>query len=337
MSRIKNAQIRYRVIDRCIGNKYAPYPTKENLRKACEEALYGSDVGEDICDSTIEKDMRSMRDEFDAPIKYSKIYKGYYYTDPAYSIDKIPLSEDDIEAIKFASSTLMQFRHVGLFKQFGFAIDKIFDRVHIATNPLEESVDNFVQFETVHESAGGNEMLPEFLKAIKDKTIVTFLYRSFSSDKGKDREVLPLLLKEYRNRWYLICFDLERQKVMTFGLDRIEGLVLTDRNYYQPIDFNPDNFFKNSIGITANENEPDLVEFKIDKLGAKYLITQPLHASQELVKEGNTRNTFTLKVIVSEELKMTFLSYGAQLEVIKPKSLRSEIKNRVQQMMSFYE
>ena len=124
MSRIKNAQIRYRVIDRCIGNKYAPYPTKENLRKACEEALYGSDVGEDICDSTIEKDMRSMRDEFDAPIKYSKIYKGYYYTDPTYSIDKIPLSEDDIEAIKFASSTLMQFRHVGLFKQFGFAIDK---------------------------------------------------------------------------------------------------------------------------------------------------------------------------------------------------------------------
>jgi predicted DNA-binding transcriptional regulator YafY len=66
-------------------------------------------------------------------------------------------------------------------------------------------------------------------------------------------------------------------------------------------------------------------------------MTQPLHASQQLIKEGNSRNTFTLKVIVSEELKMTFLSYGAQLEVIKPKSLRSEIKNRVQQMMSFYE
>ena len=337
MSRIKNAQVRYRIIDRSIGNKYNPFPTKEDLRRACEEALYGSDTGSDICDSTIEKDLFAMRMDFDAPIKYSKIEKGYYYEDEDFSIDKIPLSQDDIDAIRFASNTLMQFRDVGIFKQFGFAIDKIFDRVHISNNPTDASVDNFVQFETVHDTGQGNEMLPDFLKAIQSKLIVQFLYTSYVSEKTKLRKVLPLLLKEYRNRWYLICFSIDKQKVVTFGLDRIADLEITEENYIEPIDFDSENYFKNSIGITANDSTPEKVVFKIDKIGSKYIQSQPLHVSQKLIKEGNSRNTFSLKVIVSEELKRTILSYGSQIEVVKPKDLREEIKISVLEMHEIYD
>ncbi|WP_066759675.1 helix-turn-helix transcriptional regulator [Crocinitomix algicola] len=336
MSRIKNAQIRYRIIDRLIRNQYNPFPTKEDLRRACEEALYGSDSGADICDSTIEKDLFAMRMDFDAPIKYSKRDKGYYYEDEDFSIDKIPLSQDDIDAIKFASNTLMQFRDVGIFKQFGFAIDKIFDRVHISSNPTDANVENYVQFETVHDTGKGNEMLPDFLKAIQEKQVVSFLYTSYVSEKTKPRRVLPLLLKEYRNRWYLICFSLDKEKVMTFGLDRMANLQVTEDTYLQKIEFDAENYFKNSIGITANDSLPEKVIFKVDKIGSKYLESQPLHASQKLIKEGKSRNTFSLKVIVSEELKRTVLSYGSQIEVVKPKELREEIKIKVLEMHEIY-
>lgn len=336
MSRIKNAQIRYRIIDRCISNAYNPYPTKEDLRRACEEAIYGSDSGSDICDSTIEKDLRSMRVELDAPIKYSKLHKGYFYSDESFTIDAIPLSEDDIDAIRFATNTLRQFRDVELFKQFGFAIDKIFDRVHISNNPTDQSVESYVQFETVQQTVG-NEMLPDFLKAIKEKRIVTFDYTSYISEKTKKRQVLPLLLKEYRNRWYLISYSLDKKNVITFALDRITHLETTEEHYFELIDFNPDNYFKNSIGITANESEPVKVVFKIDKIGSKYLVSQPLHASQTIIKEGTKRNTFELKVLLSEELKRTLLSYGSQIEIIKPKSLRGEIRNTILEMNEIYD
>ena len=336
MSKIKNAQLRYRIIDRSLRNKYKPFPTKEQLREACEEAIFGSTEGSDICDSTIEKDMFAMRMEFDAPIKYSKIEKGYYYSDDDYSIDKIPLSEDDIDAIKFASKTLMQFRDVNLFKQFGFAIDKIFDRVHISNNPTDLAVDNFVQFETVEET-GGSDMLPILLKCIKEKQIVDFEYTSFISDKTKPRSVLPLLLKEYRNRWYLISYSISKLQIITFGLDRMSNLTETNTNYYEPIDFDPDNYFENSIGITANDTSPVQVVFKIDKIGSKYVESQPLHKSQKLIKEGTNRNTFQLKVIISEELKRTILSYGSQIEVIKPKSLRREMQIIVLEMHENYD
>ena len=335
MSKIKNAQLRYRVIDRCLRNSAKPFPTKEDLRRACEEALYGSDGGSDISDSTIEKDMFALREEFDAPIKYSKAHKGYYYEDETYSVDKIPLSEDDIDAIRFATNTLMQFRDVGIFKQFGFAIDKIFDRVHIANNPLDSAVDNFVQFETVEQTVG-SEMLPHLLKAIKEKRVVTFDYGGFATGKSRARKTLPLLLKEYRNRWYLIAHSLDKSKIITFGLDRIKDLQLTKEHYYKPVSFNADHYFKHSIGITSNESEPEEIHLKIDKVGSKYLQSQPLHQSQRLVKEGTNRDTFELVVLVSEELKRTILSYGAQVEVLKPKTLRNEIQAIVSGMSEIY-
>ena len=87
MPHIKNALIRYRIIDRSLRNKYRPYPSKRDIRELCEEALFGSVEGQNICDSTIEKDLFAMRLEHDAPIKYSKRDGGYYYTDPEFSIN----------------------------------------------------------------------------------------------------------------------------------------------------------------------------------------------------------------------------------------------------------
>ncbi|HIP37677.1 MAG TPA: WYL domain-containing protein [Crocinitomix sp.] len=335
MSQIKNAQLRYRIIDRCLRNKYKPFPTKENLRQACEEALYGEGIGANICDSTIEKDLFAMRMDHDAPIKYSKKEKGYFYEDKSYSIDNIPLSEDDIEAIKFATQTLMQFKDVSMFKQFGFAIDKIFDRVHIAQNPTEASVENYVQFETVPETIG-TEFLAPLLTAIKEKQITKFDYTSFTTEKTKQRKVLPLLLKEYRNRWYLICYSLNKQKVITFGLDRISNLMVTEEYYYNEIKFNPDLYFKHSIGITSFDEKPKKIIFKIDKIGAKYIETQPIHSSQKLVKSGKKRNTYQIKVLLSEELKRLLLSYGNQLEVIEPKEFREQLKIEITELAEIY-
>ena len=128
MPAIKNALLRYRIIDRSIRNEYNPYPTKEQLRQACEEEIYGTSEGLHICHSTIEKDIFAMRMDHDAPIAYSKREKGYYYTNDEFTMDDVPLTEKDISAIKAASTILHQFKSTSLFSQYQFAIDKILDR-----------------------------------------------------------------------------------------------------------------------------------------------------------------------------------------------------------------
>lgn len=335
MPHIKNALIRYRIIDRALRNNYRPFPSKRDIRELCEEALFGSIDGENICDSTIEKDLFAMRMEHDAPIKYNKREGGYFYTEPDFSINDIPLTNDDIESIKFAVNTLSQFREVDMFKQFGNAIDKIVDRFTIAQDPRDKEIANFVQFETSL-SSKGNEYLAPLLEAIKNNYITTFDYTSFITSKKKERQVVPLLLKEYRNRWYLLSFDLSKSQIITYALERIENLIVSEEMGEKPLSFDPERFFKHAVGITSSEEDPVKVILKTDKVSARYINSQPFHTSQKIIKEGKNKTTFELNVLISEEFIRSILSYGGGIEVAEPIELRDEIIFRLEEMAENY-
>jgi len=111
----KYALLRYRIIDSCLTNEGIPFPSKEFLRQKCEDALFGSQ-GENISDSTIEKDLWAMRNEsqlgYYAPIAFDRQNKGYFYTEEGYSINQISLNDYDLDAIKSATQVLQQFKGI---------------------------------------------------------------------------------------------------------------------------------------------------------------------------------------------------------------------------------
>ena len=330
MPHIKNALIRYRIIDKCIRNQYKPFPSKRDLREACEESLFGSTGGAHICDSTIEKDMYAMKMEHDAPIKYSKLEKGYFYEDKDFTLNDIPLTDNDMEAISFAAHTLMQFKDVDLFRQFGSAIDKIVD--HLAVSQDQDS-QQFVQFEATI-ADGGNEYLTSILEAIKLKRLIQFEYASFVTGELKLRKVTPLLLKQYRNRWYLISFDDSKNDYITYALDRIEGLEILKETVSQTIDFDPDNYFKHAVGITSGNTAPTDVRLKVSLVAAKYLDSLPIHASQKVVEMNQDHFIFCLKVNISEELIREIMSYGGDIAVIEPLELKEEVQRRANRFLT---
>lgn len=335
MPHIKNALIRFRIIDRCIRNKYKPFPSKRELREACEENLFGSTYGEHICDSTIEKDLFNMRMDHDAPIKYSKKNDGYYYEDPNYSINDIPLTQQDLESIQFAVNTLQQFRDVSMFRQFGQAIDKIVDRVAIESKQSLTSENPVVQFETAF-STKGNELLPLLYESIIAKKKVAFNYKSFKSTAHKKRTVSPLLLKEYRNRWYLISFEELKSDIITFALERMSDLQKLQDDSTIPLDFDSKEYFEYSTGITSYKGNPEVIEIKSDVISSKYILSQPFHHSQKLIEENEDFCIFQLKVFISEELIRSFLSFGGEIEVLVPITLRNLLKDRVAQLFQKY-
>ena len=332
---IKNALARYRVIDRSLRNEYSPFPSKAALRSACEEELFGTTLGGNICDSTIEKDLFAMRLEHDAPIKYSKLEKGYYYEDKDYSIDEVPLTEKDIKAIKIATNLLSQFKNTEIFSQFEFAIDKIIDRVNISSNVQDTAIEEYVQFETV-ERVGGSEFLEPLLTAIKNKNKVQFEHKGFSSEVAKTRRIHPYLLKEYRNRWYLVGKSELKDKVITFGLDRIRNLTILSDKYKKNNSFNPDRFFKYSIGITSNYGNPSKIIIEAGMLLSKYILSQPLHMSQEYLGEKNNMHLFSYFLLPTYELKMQILGFGKEIKVIEPKELRDEIREVARSVVALY-
>lgn len=331
----KNAILRYRIIDRCIRSTAFPYPSKKELREACEEELYGSQNGSHICDSTIEKDLFAMRNEHDAPIAFSRKEKGYYYTDPEYTIDEIPLNDKDVDAIKMAANVLYQFKNSNLFQNFDFAISKILDRVNISNKIDDKEIDTYVQFEKVSSPKGG-EYLEDLLEAIKQKQKIQFEYQGFKSDEKSIRRLHPYLLKEYRHRWYVIGMNELKDRVQTFGLDRFLSLQVLEDKFTVDASFNPDLFFKYSVGITANVGDPMKIKVATEEVLSKYLLSQPLHFSQEYLGNENGKHIFEYYLLPTYELKQMILGFGPEIKVLSPVSFSDEIKEAIKSMETLY-
>lgn len=323
----KYALLRYRIIDRCLTNKGKPYPTKEYLRQACEDALYGSD-GEQISESTIEKDLWAMRNEGDlgfyAPIAYSKTHKGYYYEDPEYTINDINISDDDRDALHFAADTLNQFRDIPLFRAYRSAIDKLVAKLRVNRDPNDRSTDKFIHFEDAPEVAGLEHLEP-LVDAIKNNAVVLLEYGKFTDASIENHLLHPYLLKEYRNRWYLIGYHPEKEMFKTFALDRMHSISLQGDHFETRYDFNPDQFFKHSIGITQLDTEPVEVVLYCEPLQAKYFQSRPLHKSQQMTFSDDGSAELRMLVIVSFELISEILSYGPSVRVLAPEDLKQRV------------
>lgn len=339
MSLNKHALIRYRIIDAKLRSKARPFPAIDDLRSACEDSLFGSDYGDHISRSTIEKDLYAMRNNtelgFFAPIKYSKIDRGYYYTDEDYTIHSIPLKGEDIDAIKFASNTLMSFRESPMFNQFRFAIEKIFDRLNIANDAQDDRLDKLVQFDQVPHYSG-QQHLSGLYKAVKDYHQIVIRYKKFGQARGTERLVHPYLLKEYKHRWYLLGKDPKKERLVTFSLDRIEKLELLDADFVMDVHFNPELFFQHSFGITQIDSDPQNVVLEFPAHQKGYLTTQPLHSSQVITEINDDKLVVKLQVYITYELIERVLGYGSNVKVLAPEDLIVQIKNHYQKALQHY-
>ena len=104
-----------------------------------------------------------------------------------------------------------------------------------------------------------------------------------------------------------------------------------------PKDFNPEEYFKNAMGITSYKGDAHFIKLRADEVASKYLKSQPIHRSQKIIEETDKGETFfSLKLLLSEELMRTLLSYGGEIEIIEPQKLKELIVHRIKSMQKVY-
>lgn len=334
----KYAAIRYRIIDECLRSRSAPYPSKESLRQACEETLYGTTDGSNISLSTVDKDIWAMKNEAVlgyAPIAFSRARNGYYYTDPDFSLS-LPLTRDDISLIRFAVQTLTHFRDTRLFHDLETAVNKIQGRIMVADHLPESHLERVIQFETVP-AGKGHEHLPQLLEAIQNNHEIEFRYTPHVDGITRNYKFHPYLLKENKNFWYIVGIETGTGKIRTLGLDRMDLIKSTGSVFEPDPDFNPDLFFRYSFGIGTYSGLPEEIVLRFDTVQYRYIRSNPLHPTQEIVEEHIDYSVIRIFVIPSDELKMQILSYGPKAEVISPGWLRQEIGDLLARAAKKYE
>ncbi len=330
----KSAARRYRVINDCIIDKRKPYPTKEYLAMRCSEI-----INIDVSTSTIEKDIAAMKLPhpmgYSAPIVYSKLHKGYVYGEQGFSISELNLQDNEWEAINFASQLLYQYRNVPIFSNFKSAIERINACFSLGFELGEPIINQAVQFER-SVASNGMEWIDIIYEAISNKNAISFTYHNIYKKETKSYQLIPYLLKEHRNRWYLIGWSNDKNKYTTFGLDRLSELTIIDEKHKRRLDFNADGFFQYATGIMEGAYKPTEVSLTINHPISELVLLEPIHESQKIISQNANQIKLSVNVFVNEEFYLKILSMGANCTVTKPASLRKKMKEVIEAMGANY-
>ncbi|MBS9766069.1 MAG: WYL domain-containing protein [Flavobacteriaceae bacterium] len=190
---------------------------------------------------------------------------------------------------------------------------------------VSDRISDFIHFEK--RKSKGTEHLYGILHAIKNQVLIKFQHQKFWEDEITERTLEPYALKEARNRWYLVGKDLKDNRIKNFALDRISNLEITKQKFTYPNDFNIAEYYKYSFGIKAWGNEkPQEIVLSFTEMQGKYIKTLPLHHSQEILKDNENEFKIRLKLNITYDFIMELLSFGKEVQVIKPKSLINKMK-----------
>lgn len=328
MPKSKEQHLRLRVIDELFRNR--TWVKTKDMVKAIQDKL-----DESVSVRTIQKDIKDMADDsrlgYYAPIEYDSRKRAFKYTDREYSISNFSLQMHEIAALKFYGACLELYSNAGIFKDFSSAIDKIVSGISLRQRLKKETdPDLIIQTDTVFETTG-SQWLELIVLAIDEKCNVRFDYEKFNSNGEKQQRLIsPYLLKEYKNRWYVIGKTIAEQNIKTFALDRMANCHHFGGEYLKDEAFDAAGYFKHCFGITALDEPVEQVILEFSREQIPYIKSLPVHPTQKILLESNSRLRISIDVIPSYELFEYILGKMPDVTVVSPpwvvKHIRSQIK-----------
>ena len=246
-----------------------------------------------------------------------------------------------------------------IFSQFGIIIDcqRVGGYLYFIANPedIDEDelkkwmLDSFAVGNLIGENLSlkdrivvdqipsGRDHLTTILEAMKQNCVVNIEYKAFVYSRSFKIPVEPYCVKLHENRWYMLGHNLSKDTIRLYGLDRIESVEITDKEYRLPKGFSASEFFYNYFGIVADARiKPERIVLREDKNHTPYLKSLPLHHSQRLIEDNGEYADFELYLAPTYDFVMKLLQVGAMIEVISPLSLRKTMKGWISDMNELY-
>jgi predicted DNA-binding transcriptional regulator YafY len=320
MPSVKNQYLRYRILNSCFTNRQKQYwSIPELIKKLGEHDII-------VDRRTLERDFEAMRHDeqlgYKAPIAYDKKEKAFYYSNPRFTIDATPLNTEDINALTLATNILQQYKGVQLVQQFEGVVDKLSKFVDHLRKPEDQKIIAFEKSPYYK----GNDFFDPVLYAITSKQPLRITYRKFAGDHDDVHVLHPYFMKEYRGRWYVLGYSEARESIITLGLDRIIKMDQSNVSFKENRALKPKEYFQHTLGITLGKGPVEEIELWFSSAQAPYIKTQHLHHTQKTIRDDNDGLVISLKLIPNPELTQLLLSYGADVKVVKPKSLGDSLK-----------
>ncbi|MDO5531510.1 YafY family protein [Sutterella sp.] len=314
-----------------------------------------------VSEPTIKRDLRFMREELGAPIRYSRARDGYFYSTASREVStRRPKVESKVQAIEnrrvtprlaqkqwYSSDELyvltsaydllgaleldrtsalsaelapLRARVLGLFTLGGTKPRDLMRHVRIVNRgtPFREPE----TFETIG-------------CALCEKRRVKILYYSWHSDEHTDREISPLRLVHYRNRWYVDAFCHSTQALKTFLIENIKTAEIL-----------PSGVKRMTLESVAQELDAgygifhgrQVVNAKLlfTEEAARYALRESWHPKQRVEQLDDGSLMLSVPYTNPTELVGEVLRWGSRVKVVEPEELKVKVRDEAERIAALY-
>ena len=217
-------------------------------------------------------------------------------------------------------------------------IKKTIDNLYKSVNWDSKELEGKISLKNIKYSRPDSNFFLEILNALKLSYKIIIEYQALNKKKRSIRSICPLHLLLYSGNWQLIAYCEQKKALRFFNLSRISKTTNLNNNLFNWKEM--DNKYKvkerinECYGIFMGDKK-QLIELKFNKK-IKELVENLIWTPDQTVTNKN--GYIYVKFYVSDyrEIKNDILSYGENVEIIKPEGLKNSIKDSIKNMQELY-
>jgi len=293
-------------------------------------------VGIDVSKKTIERDIDflSTGNFFVTEEKRSK--KTYYMANK-FGIENITFSPSELISLHFIKELLKSYSTLDI----GNTAINLINRIIVTLPQLDKAyLQNLTEYLKVNETFINSEKnisqetIDKVRKGIELNKRLYIKYHSFNSDEVTERKFDPYIIEIYDGCYHLIGYCHLRNEVRDFRVSRIIELQLLEESFERPRNFYQ-NYKKGRFGKLSGEEQVKLL-LKFTGKAARYVREYESRKADFLVEERDGNLIFEKNTTMTPEIIKWVLSFGSDVLVLEPESLREQVIQEAKKMVERY-
>lgn len=284
-------------------------------------------------DRTLKRLFQSLRDDYNAPLKYDRTYNGYCYTEARFELN-LPgfwATPHTLFSLVSMQKLLVQLR-LDMLDPATNTLSKEFTRYLKRHGLYTEQLDR-IRILPISARLASGQSFKTVANAVLLRQALQISYHARGSDALSAREVAPQRLVYYKDNWYLDAWCYHKRALRTFALDRIRELAVITRPCDEIDVQTLDQHFSASYGIFSGKSaqQAQLI-FSADR--ARWVADEHWHPEQTGQWLDDGRYLLKIPYADDRELLMDIQRHLPEVEIRAPQKLRQRLYQHLQQSLA---
>ena len=294
-------------------------------RKVVSFAVFKEQLG--MSRASVKRDLEYMRSRFHAPIEYDRGLNGYRFgrprSGPRYELPGLWFNAAEIHALLTTLQLLSGLQPGLLDGQVSPVIARLRAILGSGDHSWEEVVKRIKIFQPERRESK-TAHFSVIAAALLKRTRVWIRHYNRKTDRETEREISPQRLVHYRDNWYVDGYCHVRQDLRSFAVDAIRAAELREARAKEVPATELDEHLASGYGIFAGR-DVRWAELRFAAEAARWVSAQLWHPKQRARVEADGSYVLEIPYAHERELVMEILKFGADVEVVAPKSLRERV------------